>query len=197
MKQINLMKYVIAGLGNPDKKYAHTRHNAGFDALDRLADKYGIRIHEKKCKSLMGRGLIDGMEVILIKPQTYMNLSGEAVRAAMEYYNVPLENLVVLVDDIYLETGCIRVRGGGSAGGHNGLKNIILELASDKFKRVRIGVGLMPERYDQISFVLSRPLDADRELLEKSLEDAGEAALIMLKDSVDRAMNLFNGKKNL
>ena len=156
------MRYLIAGLGNPDPKYEHTRHNAGFDALDILSEKYDIPIKERKMRSLIGIGRIEGKDVILAKPQTYMNLSGEAIRRIMDYYDIPPENLIVLSDDIHLETGTIRVRGSGSAGGHNGLKNIIQEIGSMAFQ---------------------------------ALEFAADAASVILTDGVDRAMNLYNGKK--
>ncbi|MBR0087390.1 MAG: aminoacyl-tRNA hydrolase [Lachnospiraceae bacterium] len=189
------MRYLIAGLGNPDPKYEHTRHNAGFDALDILSEKYDIPIKERKMRSLIGIGRIEGKDVILAKPQTYMNLSGEAVRRIMDYYDIPPENLIVLSDDIHLETGTIRVRGSGSAGGHNGLKNIIQEIGSMAFRRIRIGVGLMPENFDQIRFVLSRLTAGERKFLDQALEFAADAASVILTDGVDRAMNLYNGKK--
>ena len=189
------MDYVIAGLGNPGRKYAHTRHNAGFDAVDLLAEKYGIRITGRRKKSRTGRGVIEGMNVILVKPQTYMNLSGEALREIVDAYHVKPEHIVVLSDDIHLNTGSIRVRNSGSAGGHNGLKNIIQHLGTDNFKRVRIGVGPMPAEEDQIAFVLSRISKEDRKRLDEALADAGDAAVVMLKDGPEKAMNLYNGKK--
>ncbi len=189
------MDYVIAGLGNPGRKYAHTRHNAGFDAVDLLAEKYGIKITGKRKKSRTGRGVIEGMNVILVKPQTFMNLSGEALREIVDAYHVKPEHIVVLSDDIHLNTGSIRVRNSGSAGGHNGLKNIIQQLGTDNFKRVRIGVGPMPAEEDQIAFVLSRISKEDRKRLNEALTDAGDAAVVMLKDGPEKAMNLYNGKK--
>ena len=189
------MDYVIAGLGNPGRKYAHTRHNAGFDAVDLLAEKYDIRITGRRKKSKIGRGVIEGMNVILVKPQTFMNLSGEALKEIVDAYHVKPENVVVLSDDIHLNTGSIRVRNSGSAGGHNGLKNIILHLGTDGFKRVRIGVGPMPEDADQIAFVLSRLTKEERSKLDEALKDAGDAVVVMLKDGPEKAMNLYNGKK--
>ena len=191
------MPYLIAGLGTPDKKYEHTRHNAGFDALDYLAEKYDIRIREKKFKGLIGTGRIEGFPVILLKPLTYMNLSGESIQACMDYYDIPVENLVVISDDIHLDVGSIRVRGNGSAGGHNGLKNIISHLGTQDFKRIRVGVGRMPENEDQIRYVLSGFSKQERTVLEESLKDAGDAAVTALFVGTDAAMNRFTGKKNL
>ena len=141
--------YVIAGLGNPKKEYENTRHNVGFDAVDLLADRHGIRVNEARHRGLVGKGIIAGQKVILLKPLTYMNLSGESIRDVVQYYKLdPSAQLVVLCDDINLDPGVLRIRKKGSAGGHNGLKNIIAQLGRDDFCRVRIGVGSKPEGYD-------------------------------------------------
>ncbi len=187
--------YVIAGLGNPDRKYENTRHNVGFDVIDLLSEKYGIPVNTPKHKCLIGKGIIEGMEIMLVKPQTYMNLSGTGIRAVMEYYHEPVQNLVVLCDDVYLDIGVLRVRKKGSAGGHNGLKNIILELGTDEFARVRIGVGKQPEKMDLVAFVLSHFSKAERADLEDTYPDAAKAAVSVLKDGADKAMNLYNGNR--
>ena len=147
--------YIIAGLGNPTKQYENTRHNIGFMAIDALADKYDINMIECKHKSLIGKGMINGTKVILVKPLTYMNLSGEAIRAVSEYYKIDeTEELLVIYDDISLDLGQIRIRKKGSAGGHNGLKSIIANLGHDTFRRIKIGVGGKPEGYDLADYVL-------------------------------------------
>lgn len=186
---------IIAGLGNPDRKYEDTRHNAGFMALDALADKYGIEVRTKKHRALIGKGLIEGTPVLLMKPQTYMNLSGESIREAAEYYNVPPEDLIVFCDDVNLELGALRIRKSGSAGGHNGLKNIILELASQEFQRVRIGVGKQPERMDLVSFVLSHFTAEEKKIMEEAAADAADAAVVMMTKGTDEAMNRYNGSR--
>lgn len=188
--------YLIAGLGNPGKEYEKTRHNAGYDALDLYAEKKNISITRKKFKGLVGDGFVNGEKVILLKPETFMNLSGESIREAAEYYDIPEENIIVLCDDIYLEVGTLRVRGKGSAGGHNGLKNIILQLASDNFKRVRIGVGPEIPETGLVNFVLGH-FDAEkRKVLEKTFEDACGAIDSLIFESLDQAMCKYNGKKN-
>ena len=187
--------YVIAGLGNPDKKYDKTRHNAGFDALDVLSERYRIPVKTKKFRSLIGLGTIGAEKVILVKPQTYMNLSGEAIRAVVEYYHVPVSNVIVLCDDIDLPVGVLRIRPTGSAGSHNGLKNIILELADQGFPRIRIGAGFQPENEDRIQFVLSGFSPEDRRILEKVFENAADAVRIIMESGTAEAMNRLNGKR--
>ncbi len=186
---------IIAGLGNPDKKYENTRHNAGFMAIDALADKYNISVTTKKHRALCGKGLIEGIPALLLKPQTYMNLSGESIRDAAEYYNVPPEDILVFCDDVHLDLGVLRIRKNGSAGGHNGLKNIILELASQDFPRIRIGVGKQPEQMDLISFVLSHFTQEEQKTMKEAAESAAEAAVVLLSESPEEAMNRFNGKR--
>ena len=188
--------YVIAGLGNPEKKYEGTRHNIGFDAVDFLAKKYNIDISEKKHKALIGRGLIDGVKVLLVKPQTYMNLSGESIGEILRYYNVdPEEELLILFDDISLAPGNIRVRRKGSAGGHNGIKSIIAHAGTQGFSRVRIGVGEKPAGWDLADYVLGRFSGEDRAAVESAIADAAEAARLIVNGSIDEAMNRFNAKK--
>ena len=187
--------YVIAGLGNPGAKYQNTRHNAGFDVLDRLSLSYGIPLKEKKFNGLLGRGIIGGERVILVKPQTYMNLSGDCIAAVTHYYGVPQEQLIVVVDDVYLDAGVLRVRKSGSAGGHNGLKDIIKKLPGGDFPRVRVGVGKQPENMDLISHVLSHFTEEERAVMNVAEEDAAKAAVTIMTDGVESAMNLFNGKR--
>ena len=147
--------FIIVGLGNPGKKYENTRHNAGFLAIDALADKYGIRVTEKKHKALCGTGVIEGNKVLLVKPETFMNLSGESVRAVMDFYKIdPEEDMLVIYDDISLAPGNIRIRKKGSAGGHNGIKSIIAHAGTQNFVRIKVGVGEKPSGWDLADYVL-------------------------------------------
>ena len=169
--------YLIVGLGNPGREYEHTRHNAGFDAIDVLAGKLGADVKEKKHKGLCGKGMIAGEKVILLKPQTFMNLSGESVRAAADFYKIDAEHMIVLYDDIDLDVGKLRVRAKGSAGGHNGIKNIIAHMGTQEFPRVRIGVGAKPDRMDLADYVLGRFSQVERPVMEDAFEEAAEAAI--------------------
>ena len=187
--------YIIAGLGNPGGKYAHTRHNVGFDTIDKLAEKYQIRIDTRKFKGEYGLGYIEGQKVLLLKPLTYMNLSGECIQEVLSYFKAdPEEELIVLFDDISLNPGLIRIRKKGSAGGHNGIKNIILHSGTQNFKRVKIGVGEKPKTWDLVDYVLSVFPKADRELVEEAMEHAVDAVEMMLRDETDAAMNRYNRK---
>lgn len=184
---------IIVGLGNPDKKYEHTRHNIGFDVIDVLADKYNISVTEKKHKALCGTGVIDGTKVMLVKPQTYMNLSGEAVAEVINYYKLDAEeDMIVVFDDISLEPGKIRIRKKGSAGGHNGIKNIIAMTSTSGFKRIKVGVGEKPQGWDLADHVLGRFNEKDRELVESAIKSAIEATRLMIAGETDKAMNLYN-----
>lgn len=188
--------FVIAGLGNPDKKYEHTRHNIGFDTLDYLAGKYGISVTEKKHKALCGTGYIEGVKVLLVKPQTYMNLSGEAIGDAINFYKLdPESELLVIYDDITLAPGNIRVRKKGSAGGHNGIKSIIAHTGTQNFMRIRVGVGEKPKDWDLADHVLGRMSNEERAQAEAAIKDACSAAVLMIRGDVDQAMNDFNAKK--
>ncbi len=183
---------ILAGLGNPGRKYEKTRHNAGFDTIDLIAEKYGIRIGTEKFRGLCGTGLIDGEKVMLLKPQTFMNLSGECIGAACAYYGTdPVTGLVVICDDINLPPGRLRIRTKGSAGGHNGLKNIIACLGTQEFARIRIGVGSSGED-GLVDFVLGRFTPADREIMEKSYARAAEAAAAMVTRDIQSVMNEYN-----
>ncbi len=187
--------FLIAGLGNPDKKYEKTRHNIGFDAVDALAEKYGIAIREQKHKALCGTGMIEGVKVILAKPQTYMNLSGESIQELVSYYRLdPTNELLVLFDDISLEPGNIRIRRKGSAGGHNGIKNIIAMTGTQDFMRIKIGVGEKPQEKDLIDHVLGRLPQEERKLADEAVQNAAEAAVLIVQGEIDRAMNDYNGK---
>ncbi len=186
---------IIAGLGNPTKEYENTRHNIGFMAIDALADKYNIHVMDCKHKALIGKGIIGGTKVILAKPLTYMNLSGEAIRAIVDYYKVdPTSELIVIYDDISLDVGQLRIRKKGSAGGHNGIKNIIAHLGDDTFLRIKIGVGEKPKGYDLADYVLGNFSKEDLEVMRESLEKVDGAVNLMLEDKVDAAMNEYNKK---
>ena len=187
--------YLIAGLGNPTKEYDKTRHNVGFSVIDVLADRYRIDISEKKHKALCGRGVIEGQKVLLLKPQTFMNLSGESIRAAADYYKIEPEEMIVIYDDISLDPGQLRIRLKGSAGGHNGIKNIIANLGTQDFPRIKGGVGAKPPRMDLADYVLSRFGAGEQKLMEEAFGEAAEAAVMMMTDGAERAMNHFNAKK--
>lgn len=191
----NEKMYVIVGLGNPSKEYDNTRHNIGFAAIDSLSDKYGISVNEVKHKALLGKGVIDGTKVILVKPLTYMNLSGEAVRAVVDYYKIDEEaELIVIYDDISLDVGQLRIRKKGSAGGHNGIKNIIQHLGHDTFQRIKIGVGEKPKGYDLADYVLGHFSKEEQDVMKDALEKVDGAVKLMLMDDVDEAMNRYNKK---
>lgn len=187
--------YIIAGLGNPTKEYDKTRHNVGFSVIDVLADKYGIGVTEKKHKALYGKGVIEGQKVILAKPQTFMNLSGESIRAIVDFYKVSPEDMIVIYDDISLEPGQLRIRLKGSAGGHNGIKNIIAHLGTQEFARIKIGVGDKPRGMDLASYVLSRFSKGEQERMDEAFRDAADAVAMMITDGPEPAMNHFNAKK--
>lgn len=185
--------YIIAGLGNPGSKYAHTRHNAGFEAIDRLADRYRIDISTKKFQALCGSGVIEGQKVLLLKPQTYMNLSGESLRAACDFYKIdPEEELIVLYDDISLAPGQLRIRAKGSAGGHNGIKSIISHLGTQVFKRVKIGVGEKPQGYDLADYVLGHFSKEEQAELTEAFDRAAQAAGKLVCEDMQSVMNEFN-----
>ena len=190
--------YIIVGLGNPGKEYENTRHNMGFMLIDKLAQKYNISVNSLQHKAHVGKGMINSDKVILAKPLTYMNLSGESVRALCDYYKVDPENeLIIISDDIDLPVSYIRVRPKGSAGGHNGLKNIILNLGTDNFTRIRVGVGGKPEHTDLADHVLGHFSKDDKAKIEEGLDDALKAVETILSDSVDKAMNTFNKKSTV
>ncbi len=186
---------IIVGLGNPDREYAGTRHNIGFDAITAISDKTGISVTEKKFKALIGKGTICGQKVILMKPQTYMNLSGEAVIEAVNFFKAEPTDVCIIYDDVNLEPGFIRVREKGSAGGHNGIKNIISHLGSESFPRIRIGVGEKPKEWDLKDYVLGHFSKEDEVKIREALDEAVTAAELFVVDDIAKAMNTFNRKK--
>ena len=187
--------FIIAGLGNPTKKYEHTRHNIGFDVIAYLADKYNISMNQSKFKGECGSGIIAGQKVRLLRPQTFMNLSGSSIREAGDFFKVdPSFELIVIYDDIALEPGYIRVRKKGSAGGHNGIKDIIAQLGTQEFLRVRVGVGEKPREYDLADYVLGHLSKEDREKIEEAIGFAADAVCLMVQDETDAAMNQYNKK---
>ena len=190
-----LKMYIIVGLGNPGRQYENTRHNIGFDVIETLADRNYIAVLEKKHKAIIGKGFVEGQKCILAKPQTFMNLSGESVRQLLDYYKVDEESeLIVISDDVSLDVGQIRIRKKGSAGGHNGLKNIIAHLGHDTFTRVKMGVGEKPQGYDLADYVLGHFTDQERKVMDEAAKRAADAIHTIIVKGADAAMNEFNGK---
>ena len=187
--------FIIAGLGNPKKEYENTRHNVGFEVVDALADRYGIRVIDRKHRALVGKGVIEGQNVLLAKPLTYMNLSGESLREIIDYYKEdPETQLLVICDDISLDVGQLRIRKKGSAGGHNGLKNIIANLGTQDFMRLRVGVGEKPAGLDLADYVLGHFSKEEKEKMEVAYEKAVQAVRMAGLGEIDEAMNQFNRK---
>lgn len=187
--------YLIAGLGNPGRKYERAKHNVGFDVIDYVTDRHRIPFSGIQFQAECGKGIIAGQKVMLAEPLTYMNLSGEAVAALVNYYKLdPEEELIVIYDDISLDPGQIRVRKKGSAGGHNGIKNIIACLGTDKFKRIRVGIGAKPDRWDLADYVLAPFTPENREKIEDAIKDAADALELILSGDMDEAMNRYNHK---
>lgn len=185
--------YIIVGLGNPGKKYESTRHNIGFEVLDFMAREFDMPIIKPKFKALIAEGRIAGQKVILVKPQTYMNLSGESVMSIVNYYDVPLENLIVVYDDIDTEMGKIRIRKKGSGGTHNGMRNILALLGKDNFPRVRVGIG-KPENRALVDYVLERFTKNEVPYMEDAVSNSSKSIICILKEDIDKAMNDFNKK---
>lgn len=183
---------VIAGLGNPGSKYSGTRHNVGFDVIDRLAEKNNIKVNRLRFKALTGEGLIGNEKVLLVKPSTYMNNSGESLREVMDFYKLEPEKLLVVVDDIDIDFATIKLKKRGSAGSHNGLKSIIYLIQKDNFPRLKVGIGKKPPYYDLADFVLSKFSSDERKLMDRAIEKASEAAEEFVRSGVDKAMNEFN-----
>lgn len=187
--------YIITGLGNPGREYENTRHNIGFDVIERLAEQEHISVLEKKHKAIIGKGFVEGQKCILARPQTFMNLSGESVRMLMDYYKVDeTSELIVISDDVSLGLGQLRIRKEGSAGGHNGLKNIIAHLGHDTFIRVRMGVGEKPAGYDLADYVLGHFTAQERKVMDEAAERATDAIRTIVVKGPDAAMNEFNRK---
>ena len=187
------VSWLLVGLGNPGSKYASTRHNMGFLALDGLADREGFRFNKLRFRAWTALWRLGGEQVLVMKPQTYMNLSGESVGEAARFYKIPPERVLVISDDVSLPAGKLRIRASGSAGGHNGLKNIIQHLGTDRFPRIKVGVG-SPDRaeYDMVDWVIGKPMGEDQKVLMEALDRAGEAAKVCITEGIDRAMNRFN-----
>ncbi len=184
--------FLIVGLGNPEEDYKNTRHNMGFDTINKLANQYNIEINKKKFKGLCGTGIIENEKVILLKPQTFMNLSGESIKEAMDFYKIQSENLIVIYDDIDIEPGIIKIRKKGGPGGHNGMKSVISEINSEDFPRIRVGIG-KPERKGQlIEYVIGAMSEEDIKILDNATTKGKDAIIEILKNGVDIAMNKFN-----
>ena len=193
-KQEEPVMKIIVGLGNPTAKYEKTRHNVGFEVIDALAEQYNISVDTAKHKGLYGKGKIEGQSVILLKPMTYMNLSGESVSAVANYFKVEAEDIIVIYDDINLDVGRLRIREKGSAGGHNGIKNIIAHLGTEGFPRIRVGVGMKPPKMDLADYVLSRFSKEEQEEMEAGYDKACAAVKLLVVDEIAKAMNDYNGK---
>lgn len=188
--------FIIAGLGNPGRQYEGTRHNIGWQVIDELAEKYNIKITESKFKGLIGKGIIGSEKVILVKPLTYMNLSGECIGEVVNFYKIDeTSELIIVADDISLDVGYIRMRKKGSAGGHNGLKNIIACLGHEEFMRIKMGVGDKPAGYDLADYVLGHFNKEEEKIIAESRKTAVLAIETIMSDGIDKAMNLYNTKK--
>ena len=188
--------YLIAGLGNPGKQYEHTRHNMGFDTIDELADRYRVPSCGVAHKAMYGKGMIAGEKVILAKPLTYMNLSGDSIREFISYYKMdPETELIVIYDDIDLEPGQIRIRKKGSAGGHNGIKSIINQIGTQNFYIIKVGVGAKPKGWDLADYVLGRFPSEERNLVDEAIREAAKAVEVILDEGIEAAMNRYNAKK--
>ena len=185
--------FLIVGLGNPGIQYENTRHNIGFKVIDNIAKEYNIEINRQKFKGVYGEGFINGEKVILLKPTTYMNLSGESIREVVDFYKLTCEDIVVIYDDISLDVGRLRIREKGSAGGHNGIKSIIAHLGTDVFPRIKVGVG--QPNVDLVNYVLGKFTDEEMEVLSESIDASTNAVSEIIKYDVNTAMNKFNGFK--
>jgi len=186
--------YIIAGLGNPGTRFDNTKHNVGFDVIDLLSGKFSIKVSKIKFKSVYGEGKIGGARVILAKPQTFMNLSGESISALKAWYKVPEERIIIVFDDIDIGIGELRVKRNGSAGSHNGMKSVIYQLGKDNFPRVKVGIGPKPEGWDLADYVLSKFTKEEQGKVNKSEEAAVLAIEEMISGDIDSAMNKYNKK---
>lgn len=184
--------YLIVGLGNPEADYARTRHNMGVDVVNELADKYKIAISREKFNGLYGNGEIEGEKVTLLKPQTFMNLSGDCVIEFVNFYKIPLDNIIIIYDDIDTDPGKIRIRKKGGPGTHNGMKSVVARLNSEEFPRVRVGIGMPEFKNDLINYVIGNITDEEYEELNKGVKEAANAVVAIMKDGIDTAMNKFN-----
>ena len=194
LKKSGGVDWLLVGLGNPGDQYENTRHNVGFMVIDELADRANVPVQKLKYRALTNTATLGGQKVLLMKPITYMNLSGEAVRQAVDIYKVPADHVLVISDDTALAVGRLRIRKGGSAGGHNGLKNIIQQLGTDQFPRVRLGVGEKPHPdYDLADWVLGRFQGEDKKAIDAAVKKAADAIECILSQGLDKGMNRFNG----
>lgn len=184
--------YLIIGLGNPEEEYSKTRHNMGFNTIDLIARNYDIEVNKNKFQGLCGNGIIEGQKVILIKPQTYMNLSGNCVKEAMNFYKIEKENILIIYDDMDVLPGQIKIRKQGSAGGHNGMKSIIQNIGTEQFHRIRIGIGRPMNNGDEINYVIGPIPEDEMPKLKQGVEKAKDATIEILKNGIDSAMNKFN-----
>lgn len=185
--------FLIVGLGNPGREYENTRHNIGFKVIDNIAKEYNIEINRQKFKGMCGEGFINGEKVILLKPTTYMNLSGESIREVVDFYKISNEDVLVIYDDISLDVGRLRIREKGSAGGHNGIKSIIAHLGTDIFPRIKVGVG--QPNVDLVNYVLGKFTKEEMEVLSESIDASTKAAKEIISGDVKTAMNIYNGFK--
>ncbi len=184
--------YLIIGLGNPEEEYAKTRHNMGFDTINKISEKYNIKVNKTKFNSLYGTGTIEDEKVILIKPQTYMNLSGEAVRDFVNFYKVNAKEIIVIYDDLDIEPGIIKIRKKGGAGTHNGMKSVVSEIETEDFYRIRIGIGNPTYKNDLLNFILNKIPDEEYKVLQEAQDSACKAITEILKNGIDSAMNKYN-----
>jgi PTH1 family peptidyl-tRNA hydrolase len=184
--------YLIVGLGNPEKDYSNTRHNMGFNTINKLANQYKIEVTKSKFKGLYGSGIIEGEKVILLKPQTFMNSSGESIKEIIQFYKIEMEQLIIIYDDIDIEPGIIKLRKAGGPGTHNGMKSVVDELNTQNFKRVRVGIGMPNEKANLIEYVIGAIPDEDKEKLDKGTDLAKDAVIEIIKNGIDIAMNKFN-----
>lgn len=184
--------YLIVGLGNPEPEYSKTRHNMGFDVINKLANKYEIELSRSNYQAIYGTGIIEGEKVILVKPQTYMNSSGESIKQYVNFYKIPPENVLIVYDDMDTEIESIRVRAKGGAGSHNGMKSIILELGTENFPRIRVGIGRPQNEFDRIDYVIGSIPDEEYANLQIGQDKAVEAIIYYIKHDIDNAMNQFN-----
>lgn len=184
--------YLIVGLGNPEPEYSKTRHNMGFDVINKIANKYEIDISRTKFNGNYGSGVIEEEKVILLKPQTFMNLSGQSIKPFVDFYKIPLENVLVIYDDMDVEVGNIKIRKQGGPGTHNGAKSVVHELVSENFPRIRVGIGKPLDEYDAVDYVIGKIDEEDYLALEKGIDKAAEAIVEYIKNGIDSAMNHFN-----
>ena len=184
--------YLIVGLGNPEEEYSNTRHNMGFDVINGLSEKLNINVSKNKFKGIYGIGTIENEKVILLKPQTYMNLSGESIIEVIKYYNIDTKNVIVIYDDMDIEKGTMKIRKTGGPGSHNGMKSVIENLKTNDFARIRIGIGRPEKNYDKINYVIGKISKEEKEILEKGIKKAVEAIPEIIKNGIDKTMNKFN-----